>query len=157
MERPDGNRLQADTIDSRESSSESAMITTRMVDFSIGLILKREDEELVMRQTFGNMNDHDQSLNQSLSYVRSTPLLIDVELKKLNTSRDAKVQLAIWKCGAYRKMLWHQWDTTMPMPGLTVDGSAWELFLFFVRDSRLVSILPLRLPEHVYTVSKHDL
>ena len=154
MERPDGNRLQADTIDSRENTSESVMTTTRMVDFSIGLALKREDE-LLVKQAFSNMKDHDQSLNQSLSYIRSTPLILDVELKKLNTNRDAKVQLAIWKSGAYRKMLWHQWDTTMPMSGVTVDGSTWELFLFFVRDSRLVSILLLRSPEHVYTMSDH--
>lgn len=151
MERPDGNRFEADTVETHESASDSASTTTRMVDFSIGLILKREDEILV-KEAFSNMPDHGQSLNQSLSWIRAFPLILDIELKRANSSRDPLVQLAIWKAGAYRKMLFHQWDLTMPMPGITVDGSIWELYLFFPLNTKLVSIPVVILSRHVYQV-----
>ena len=144
MERPDGKKLEAETVETRETASESTTTTTRMVDLSIGLVLKRVDEVLVM-DAFSNMVDHDQSLNQSLSYIRATPLIIDLELKKVYSNREPAVQLAIWKAGAFRKMLWHQWDMSMPMPGITVDGSEWQYYLFFAQDSRLVSKIPFSL------------
>lgn len=64
---------------------------------------------------------------------------MDFELKKTYSDRDPKVQLAIWKAGGLKKMRYHNWDMSMPMPGVTVDGSEWRCYLFFARDSDLVS------------------
>ena len=138
MERPDGRPVEIETIETRESTSDTPATTSRMVDLSIGLHLETRDAKFVKR-AFGNMLDHDQSLNQSLSYIRSTPLLVDIELKKTNFIYDAKVQLAVWKAGGLRKMQYHSCDMSMPMSGITVDGSKWNCYLFFVRDSELVS------------------
>ena len=124
-----------------------------MVDLSIGLDLD-EDEEEIVDIAFNKMPDNDQSLNQSLSYIKDTPLLVDIELKKLWGDRDPRVQLAVWKAGAFEKMRYHGWDTSLPMPGITVNGSEWDCFLFFVRDSDLVSILlllPSLFPHSVST------
>ena len=138
MLRPDGHQLESASIGTRESSSEGLSTTARMVDLSLGLVLKEEDE-IIVHRAFGNMLDHDQSLNQSLSYIRDTPLLVNFELKKSYSDRDPRVQLAIWKAAWLKKMQYHQWDMSMPMPGVTVDGSEWSCYLFFVRDSMLVS------------------
>ena len=138
MQRPEGQVLEIETTESRESTSDTPSTTSRMIDLSIGLDLKLEDEETV-DLAFNKMLDHDQSLNQSLSYIKDTPLLVDFELKKTYSDRDPKVQLAIWKAGGFKKMLYHNWDLSMPMPGVTVDGSEWHCYLFFVRDFKLVS------------------
>ena len=111
-----------------------------MVDLSIGLDLEEDDEDIV-DAAFNKMPDNDQSLNQSLSYVKDTPLLVDIELKRTYADRDPRVQLAVWKAGGFEKMRYHNWDTSMPMPGITVNGSDWDCYLFFVRDSELVSAI----------------
>ena len=50
-------------------------------------------------------------------------------------------------------MLSHGWDTPMPMPGITVEGSDWKLYLFFVRDTQLVGVHLLTLSKHVHIKS----
>lgn len=141
MERPGGEILEIETVRTHDSTTESPSTTSRMVDLSIGLGLKRDDERTVAH-AFSKMPDHDQSLNQSLSYIKDTPLLVDIELKKTYADRDPRVQLAVWKAGGFEKMRYHNWSTSMPMPGITVNGSEWDCYLFFVRDSELVSALP---------------
>ena len=128
-------------MNTSESTTDSPTTTSRMVDLSIGLDLDEDDEEIV-DTAFNKMPDNDQSLNQSLSYIKDTPLLVDIELKKSWGDCDPRVQLAVWKAGGFEKMRYHNWDTSMPMPGITVNGSEWDCFLFFVRDSDLVSALP---------------
>ena len=126
-------------MNSREGTGDNPITTSRMVDLSIGLDLD-EDDERTVDFAFNKMPDNDQSLNQSLSYIKDTPLFVDIELKKTYSNRDPRVQLAIWKAGAFEKMQYHGWDTSLPMPGITVSGSEWDCFLFFVRDSGLVGI-----------------
>lgn len=140
MERPDGYLLEIETIRSRDSTTEVPLTTSRMVDLSIGLDLDKEDEKLVHR-AFSKMPDNLQSLNQSLSYIKETPLLVDIELKRTNSDRDPRVQLAVWKAGGFKKLQYHRWDTSIPMPGITVNGSEWDCFLFFMRDSELVGAI----------------
>ena len=137
MERPDGQFLDEETTHTREGSSESPSTTSRMVDISIGLDLNENDEDIVV-SAFSKLPDHAQSLNQSLSYIKGNPLLLDFELKKVYADRDPRVQLAIWKVGGLKKMQYHGWDTSMPMPGITVYGDEWTCYLFFVRGSGLV-------------------
>ena len=158
MERPGGEVLEIETIRTHDNSTESPSTTSRMVDLSIRLGLKREDERTVAR-AFSKMPDHDQSLNQSLSYIKDTPLVVDIELKKIYADRDPRVQLAVWKAGGFEKIRYHNWNTSMPMPGITVNGSDWECYLFFVRDLELVSAIkqyPLfRLPFLLTSLACH--
>ena len=141
LTRPDGHYLEIETTNIREGASDTPTTTSRMVDLSIGLDLDEDDEEIV-DIAFNKMPDNDQSLNQSLSYIKDTPLLVDLELKKSWGDRDPRVQLAVWKAGAFEKMQYHGWDTSMPMPGITVNGSEWDCFLSYVRDSDLVRFHP---------------
>lgn len=58
MERPEGEVLEIETTETRESSSGTPSTTSRMIDLSIGLKLKAEDEKIV-RRAFNKMLDHD--------------------------------------------------------------------------------------------------
>ena len=138
MVRPDGQVMEIETARTRDSTTESSLTTSRMVDLSIGLDLEKKDWKTVAL-AFSKMADNTQSLNQSLSYIKNTPLIMDFELKRSNSNQDPRVQLAVWKAGGFKKMQYHKWDTSIPMPGITISGSEWDCFLFFVRDSELVS------------------
>lgn len=148
MERPHGQHWQLVEIDTthtregssestREGSSESPSTTSRTVDLSIGLDLNRNDERIAV-SALNKLPANAHSLNQSLGYIKHIPLLVDIKLKPTNSERDARVHLAIWKAGGFKKMRYHGWDTSMPMPGITVDGDRWRCYLFFVRGSGLV-------------------
>lgn len=111
--------------------------TVRMVDCSLGLFLDEPVCDLISK-AFRNIRDNEQSLNQSMSYIRHTPLLLDLELKKTNQARDPQVQLAIWLAAAYWKRKHHGWHTSIPMPGLVVNGHDWDFYIAFERDDGLV-------------------
>ncbi|KAL8904219.1 MAG: hypothetical protein Q9207_003407 [Kuettlingeria erythrocarpa] len=117
--------------------------TVRMVDCSLGLFLDEPVCDLISK-AFRNINDYEQSLNQSMSYIRHTPLLLDFELKKTNQARDPQVQLAIWLAAAYLKRKHHGWNTSIPMPGLVVNGHEWNFYIAFERDNGLILIGPER-------------
>lgn len=121
------------------------LTTTRMVDYSLGLFLEEEICDVISK-AFKNMGDYEQSLNQSMSYILHTPLLLDLELKKTNQARDPQVQLAIWLAAAYMKRKHHEWDTSFPMPGLVVNGHDWKFYIAFERENGLVrsSLSPRR-------------
>ncbi|KAI4182004.1 MAG: hypothetical protein LQ346_006664 [Caloplaca aetnensis] len=115
--------------------------TVRMVDCSLGLFLDEPVCDLISK-AFRNIRDNEQSLNQSMSYIRHTPLLLDLELKKTNQARDPQVQLAIWLAAAYWKRKHHGWHTSIPMPGLVVNGHDWDFYIAFERDDGLILIGP---------------
>ncbi|KAL8645638.1 MAG: hypothetical protein Q9210_006598 [Variospora velana] len=124
------------------------LTTTRMVDCSLGLFLEEPICDLISK-AFKNLGDYEQSLNQSMSYIRHTPLLLDLELKKTNQARDPQVQLAIWLAAAYLKRKHHGWDSSIPMPGLVVNGHQWEFYIAFERGDGLVkSCRLLRKKQH---------
>lgn len=79
------------------------------------------------------------SLNQSLSYIRDTPLWIDFELKTAYSDRNPEVQMGIWKAAVLSKMRLHNWDTYLPLPGVIVRGHEWVFYLGFERNGHLVS------------------
>ena len=72
------------------------------------------------------------SVNQTQrDYLKNCPLAVDVEVKRKGDPRDPLVQLAIWKASALRKFRRHHWDSTFPMPGIYIDGHAWEWVIFW--------------------------
>lgn len=140
MVRPNGHPV--DETGSAAASSnvsvEDAEVTiTRIVDICLGLDLSLAVNSIVTN-AWKTMNDYEHSLNQSVAYIRQTPLFLDIELKKTNQSRDPQVQLAIWMAGLYEKRRYHKWDTSIPMSGLIVNGSEWLFYVAFVRDGGLV-------------------
>ena len=92
----------------------------------------------VIRQAFAKDMHNAASLNQSLSFIRNNPLILDIEIKKTVQPRDPQVQLAIWASAALLKKRLHQWDTTMPSPAIAINGHQWEYYIFFEMDSDLV-------------------
>ena len=139
MTRPGGKPLEPETQSSQNQASaeEAVSPTSRMVDWCVGLLLDEETKDLVAK-AFATLPDNIQSLNQSMNFIRHTSILFDIEIKRTMVIRDPRVQLAIWIAAQYKKKLYHQWDTSMPMPGLVVNGFDWECFLFFPRNSQLV-------------------
>lgn len=108
-----------------------------MVDISLGLDLTINERDTVMK-AFSNTTDFQHSLNQSMGYIRDTPLWIDFEVKTPYSDRNAEVQLGIWKASMLSKMQVHGWDTSIPMPGIIVTGHEWVLYLGFERKGDLV-------------------
>lgn len=143
MTRPSGNNVvyvpPPVSLPTNASFSQDGELTiARMVDKSIALVLD-DDDDLTMRRAFYYMADKDHSVNQSLTNIQTDPLVFDIELKKALSDRDPEVQLAIWKAAYYSKLLNHGWDTSLPMPGLVVNGSNWEYYIGYVQDETLVS------------------
>ena len=82
---------------------------------SIGLQLEDNDDRLVY-EAFKDLDDHAQSTNQSLSYIRDTPLLVDLELKKSNSkmrpSLPCHITKANYKYGKFGTMNMDDWRAT---------------------------------------------
>ncbi len=78
------------------------------------------------------------TLNQSLAYIRDTPLFLDLVPKKTHVNRDPEMQLAIWMAALYSKRLHPGWDTAIAMPGIVVNGYDWHYYLTFEREGDLV-------------------
>ena len=112
----------------------------RMVDWCLGLNVDRADMA-VIRKAFADIVDNAATLNQSLSYIRNTPLILDIEIKKTLQPRDPQVQLAIWASSALCKKRFMGWDTSMPMPAIAVNGHFWEFYIFFEMNKNLVCAL----------------
>ncbi|KAL9595110.1 MAG: hypothetical protein Q9179_005110 [Wetmoreana sp. 5 TL-2023] len=137
MIRPDGHPFKEETKTKSSTIDDTEVTTTRMVDISLGLELDTQDTSLV-NEAWKTKNDYEHSLNQSMAYIRSNPLFLDLELKSLNQNRDPVVQLGIWMAGLYEKRKHHGWDTSVPMPGLLVAGHDWKFYLGFVRGGGVV-------------------
>ena len=127
---------------SAKSSTKDAatqMITiSKMVDYSAGLILD-EDVIEVLNQAYKQYAENERSLNQTLGPMRDFPIFLDIEVKKESRSENPEIQLAIWAAGAFQKKRYHNWDTSFPMPGISVRGPEWSGYIFYESDGQLVS------------------
>ena len=126
---------QSVTSDSKTKSYPESL--GRMIDWCLGLNVDRADMA-VIRKAFADIVDNAASLNQSLSYIRNTPLILNIEIKKTLQPRDSQVQLAIWASSALCKKRIMGWDTSMPMPAIAVHGHLWEFYIFFEMNKNLV-------------------
>lgn len=136
---PFGSAPPAPSVSTTASLSQDGDLTVaRMVDKSIGLRLDKEDKKII-DHAFHHMADKDHSVNQTLTYIQAIPLVFDIELKKTLSDRDPEVQLAIWKAAYYSKLLYHGWDTSLPMPCIVVNGHNWDYYIAYVQDETLVS------------------
>ena len=109
----------------------------RMVDWCLALNVDGNDME-VIQQAFSKTRDYKSSLNQTFSYIRHHPLILDIEIKKVSQPRDPQVQLAIWASSALLKKRHMGWDTSLPMPAVAVNGHSWDYYIFFEMDKNLV-------------------
>ena len=140
MERPNKNRLQADAIKTHESTSESTTATTRTIDLSIGLVLKREDGQVV-KQAFSSMDDR-RSKPQPITELRQihrSPYRYRAQRAQFQPQGEGPIgHLESWSISQ---------DVVAPMGYHDANAGYYgrwkcrEFFLFFVWDSRLVSIL----------------
>ncbi|KAL8957920.1 MAG: hypothetical protein Q9193_004920 [Seirophora villosa] len=101
--------------------------------------------------------DYERSLNQSMSYIRHTPLFLDFELKKTNQARDPQVQLAIWQVAGYLKKKHHGWDTAIPIPGIVVNGHQWYYYIAFERNDGLILVGPQRFGSTESITGVHEI
>lgn len=101
----------------------------KMVDWCLALALDYEDES-ILEKAFTTVNPNECSLNQSLSYIRRSPLFLDIELKREQPATDPEVELAIWASGALQKKLYHKWSTDLPMPAIAIEGHDWRWYIF---------------------------
>ena len=109
----------------------------RLVDLCLAMNVNDPDME-VIEQAFSQTAHYATSLNQSFSWIRNNPLILDIEIKKTLQPRDPRVQLAIWASAALLKKRLMRWDTSLPMPAIAINGHVWEYFIFFERGKKLV-------------------
>ena len=115
-----------------------------MVDWCLAMNVDSKTMDLI-HQGYRNSADNECSLNQSLSYIRNNPLILDMEIKKTLQLRDPEVQLAIWAGSALLKKRYHKWDTSMPMPAIAINGHQWDYYIFFEMNDDLVCLSWLQL------------
>ena len=125
------------TVNSDAKTNTALENLGRMVDWCLAMNVDQEDMNII-RRWYTKIYDNVCSLNQSLSYIRDYPLILDIEIKKTLQPRDPQVQLAIWASSALLKKRLHGWDTSMPMPAITVNGDQWEYYIFFEMGKDLV-------------------
>ena len=132
------------SVSSNKSDLASTNTIARMVDYAMGLNLDDAASERV-DNAFVHLKDFEKSLNQTDGVERETPFAYYVEIKKKTSARDPDVQLAVWVSAAWRKMQYHDWDCSLPIVGITVDGFNWMYFLFWdAGGGRLVRHLQCR-------------
>ena len=121
-------------------SEEGGETMARIVDWSFSLKIENDYPltELI-NKAFAYVPDYAQSLNQCVNFIAESPLWLYVEIKKEHVARDPKVQLAIWTLADLGKKRLHGWDTSLPIPGIVIDGVFWQLYVFFERSGNLVS------------------
>ncbi|KAL8713806.1 MAG: hypothetical protein Q9225_006709 [Loekoesia sp. 1 TL-2023] len=73
------------------TSNTTGRTISRMVDWCVGLDLDEKDHDTIQDGN-GGLLEIAQSLNQSTSWIKSWPILLDIELKKTHSDRDPKVQ-----------------------------------------------------------------
>lgn len=138
--RPDG-QLSIDCDAQTVGSNTAPENMGRMVDWCLAMDVCDSDMK-VIEKVFASLQNNVASLNQSLSYIRQNPLILDIEIKKTLQPRDPQVQLAIWASSALLKKRLHRWDTSMPMPALAINGHVWDYYIFFEMNNDLMMAGP---------------
>ncbi|KAL8726540.1 MAG: hypothetical protein Q9166_006647 [cf. Caloplaca sp. 2 TL-2023] len=131
----------AEKSEADDSQAEQDPTVSKIVDWCLGLELDWEDETIINR-AFSTVRPNMRSLNQSLSFIDQVPIFLDIEIKKTNPGRDPEVQLAIWACAALKKKREMTWDTSMPMPGIVIEGHNWSYYVFVEIKKDLVCLKP---------------
>ena len=127
----------ASKISDRKTEPDTPATMAKMVDLCLGLVLPQADLDHLNSQWSSGTRNED-SLNQSLKFIKSYPLMLDIEMKRKNQNRDPLVQLSIWNCGGMLKRKWHGWDSSMPHPAIEVNAHLWTLYLYYEWEGDLV-------------------
>lgn len=109
----------------------------KMIDWSLALDLKYNDESKI-DAAFKTLRLNEGSLNQSLAFIKRSPLFLDIEVKKQQPENDPEVQIAIWASAALKKRWRHAWDTSIPMPAIIIEGHVWKWYIFMAQGEGLV-------------------
>ena len=114
------------------SNGEQGLTMARMIDWCLGFVVSWQDHAILSKVYGSGFLQHDDcSLNQSGAFIKQWSLFVDFEIKKVLSNRDPLVQLAIWNSAALIKKQRHEWDTSFPVPAIAVNGSSWDLYLFY--------------------------
>ena len=90
--------------------------------FEAELWLGPKDEETNdIVEVFKDLN---QDLKQSSDPFKQCALFLNLEIENIITDLSPIVPLAVWKFGALHKKEHHNWDTSMPMPAIAINGVA---------------------------------
>ena len=117
--------------------------TEKRIDYACGLRLDFAAEEILRDQEYAGKATGYHSTNQmdNSSPYAKLPLFLSIELKRPRTLQDPCVQLAVWEASGFVKKGIMGWDTSMPVPGITVEGHEWDLYLFFKNTKGAIIML----------------
>lgn len=106
----------------------------KKVDYVLTVILKREEIEFLMN-SFHVLPLEARSINQHLT-LPYHPIFLPIEVKRLHQPRDPLIQLAVWISAWYKKNIQMGYDTSMPVPAISVDEDIWTLWIAYWREEK---------------------
>ena len=113
---------------------------TRKIDYALTLKID-EEKKIQLGNAFYKLSPEDRSVTQCLD-LPFQPLIVNLEIKKSNQSRDALVQLAIWIAAGFNKNIQGGYDLTMPVPAIVVEGDFWNLYVAYWHNGRILFLGP---------------
>ncbi|OXV06132.1 hypothetical protein Egran_06100, partial [Elaphomyces granulatus] len=121
--------------------TNDAGIPVQVKKINYVLTLKSDDDRA--ESAFEKMeNPAECSLNQTTDdFHRRSLIAVNIEVKREH-GIDPLVQLGIWSAAGFKKRkLNGDDDEAFPMPGLTVVGHVWELYIAFMNEKEQVALL----------------
>lgn len=120
-------------------AEDPGVLLSKMLDVVVAIMPTRAETQVFSHRLTG-YRQHERSLNQTKSFISQLLIFLDIELKRTHQLMDPTVQLAVWQQAGLLKRQFFGWDTTFPMPGITIDGHIWRSYLSFGVHGRLVSL-----------------
>jgi hypothetical protein len=104
----------------------------RQIDLIMGLGLSSSD---LQKLEAGYYRASVLGINQTGdAFPRFTPIFLNVEVKRPQSSIDPLVQLAVWVAAEFKKRAIERWDRSMPVMAVTIDGHIWNLYIVYEPD-----------------------
>ena len=122
------------------STTDEGLQLSKLIDWTVALVSIATERNLIGK-AFGQINMWLGSLNQTFGPYGDCACFMELEVKKTQAARDSRLQIATWASAGIKKKNFHDWDTSFPMPAITVDGHKWELCIFWESNKDVVSQL----------------
>ena len=103
------------------STTDEGLQLSKLIDWTVALVSIATERNLIGK-AFGQINMWLGSLNQTFGPYGDCACFMELEVKKTQAARDSRLQIATWASAGIKKKNFHDWDTSFPMPAITVDG-----------------------------------
>ncbi|KAL9597190.1 MAG: hypothetical protein Q9219_005312 [cf. Caloplaca sp. 3 TL-2023] len=125
------------------SRSGKDLYLKRQVDRVMALKIADDERYRLNRAFAPNPHPYLHSVNQTHGSTSLIPFWLNIEIKRWFQPVDPRIQLAIWTAAGFLKRQLMAWDLKFPVPGITVEGHVWRLYVFFWLDGEITMMGPV--------------